>query len=168
MYEEDLPFTDQYVLWFHEVVNSSWDKASYQNLCTGMPENGIRSGKQLWRVYKGFGGNITAGMFFLMRDGIFPQWEDPANAKGGFWSFKVPKRCANEVWCQLSAAFCGNTLMRDSSLMKQITGISCSPKISNCVMKIWNRSARYKDPKLLNTEVRFLDPSLVLYRKHAK
>lgn len=165
--QNECPFSSGYVLWYHSVVESSWAKESYQNLCIGLPGNVIRSGKDLWRVYRSFGDNITAGMFFLMREGILPLWEDPANAKGGFWSYRVGKRSANEVWSQLSAAFVGNTLMKDPKLMDNITGISVSPKISNCVIKIWNRSAKQSDAKLLDTSFnKLLDPSSAIYRKN--
>lgn len=166
--EGDLPFDQGYILWYHAIKESSWKPDSYRNLCLKLPEKAIRSAKNLWRAYASFDNNVTAGMFFLMRDGVMPLWEDPANAKGGCWSFKVPKKHSNEIWRQLSAAFTGNTLTRNPNHMSMITGISVSPKISNCVLKIWNNDKSKADANLLTKEISFLTPSSVLYRGHSK
>lgn len=162
---EDLELSDAYALWYHDVIDSSWTKDSYKNLCQGVGAGDVvRTGKQLWGVYHSFHSNITAGMFFLMRKDILPMWEDVANHKGGFWSFKVPKNSANEVWVTLTSAFVGNTLTKQADHMEQITGISVSPKISNCVMKIWVRSNKLKASDF-TTEVKYLDN--LMYRQHS-
>ncbi len=164
--DEDVEFSDSYTLWYHDVMDSSWTKESYKNLCKGVTvEDSVNTGKQLWGVYHSFHSNITAGMFFLMRKGILPLWEDEANEKGGFWSFKVPKNASNEVWATLTAAFVGNTLTKVPGNMREITGISVSPKISNCVMKIWVRSNKTKATDF-QSEIKYLEPSLLIYRNH--
>ena len=42
--------------------------------------------------------HVVSGMFYIMRDGIFPLFEDPRNVDGGFWTYKVSKRNANKTW----------------------------------------------------------------------
>ena len=49
--------------------------------------------------------------------------------------------------------------------MKIITGISISPKISNCVMKIWN-STQMSDVDIFTKEIDCLDQNSLRYNKH--
>ena len=105
-------------------------------------------------------------MFFLMKEGIMPIWEDPCNANGGYLSFKVPKRNANDIWKKLSAGFVGNSLTEESNKMTYITGISISPKISNCVMKIWNNTSSITDCYMFTKEIDYLNPDTLRYNKH--
>lgn len=134
------------------------------NLCEKLPDGCVDTIGDLARIYASFQKNVTAGMFFVMRENIFPKWEDPANAKGGFWSFKVSKRSSNETWLSLTAAFVGGTLLKDPAQMEEITGISVSPKISNCVMKIWNRDSSFNSMDVFTDTIPFLEPSSLLYK----
>ena len=155
-----------YVLWYHSVVEKSWSKDSYINLCQDVPGKVIRTATQLWNIFSALDNNFTAGMFFLMKEGIMPMWEDPSNAKGGYWSFKVSKRNSNDIWRKLSAGLVGNSLTSDADKMTYITGISISPKISNCVMKIWNSTSKITDCYMFTKEIDYLDPSSLRYNKH--
>lgn len=165
--EEDIEFETGYVLWFHDVTEKSWEADSYTNLCQDLPGNVIRSAKQLWGIYKTLHNNFTAGMFFLMREGILPMWEDPCNKNGGYWSFKVPKKNSNEVWKTITAGLVGNSLTKKTDYVNCITGISISPKISNCVMKIWNNDCKISD-RYIFEEIDYLDPESIRYNKHKK
>lgn len=158
----------KFVVWYHSVTNTSWSKNSYENLCDGLPDKSVETIRDLCQVYASYQKNVTAGMFFLMRKGIMPMWEDPANAKGGYWSFKVPKRSSNDVWLQLTSAFVGNTLLKDSSKSDQITGISASPKISNCVMKIWNRDRSFSSKNVFTEKIDFLEPGSLMYKANKR
>jgi len=160
----DIRLPGKFVVWYHSVENSSWSKDSYENLCAGLPDKCVETIGDLSKVYASYQNNVTAGMFFLMRKGILPLWEDPANARGGYWSFKVPKRASNEVWLQLTAALVGNTLLKDPAKATQITGISVSPKISNCVMKIWNRDRSFNSKNVFDQNVDFLEPGSLMYK----
>jgi hypothetical protein len=121
--------------------------------------------KQLWGVYKTLKNNFTAGMFFLMREGVLPIWEDEKNKNGGYWSYKVPKKQSNDIWLKLSAALVGNTLTDD---MLTITGISVSPKITNCVMKIWNSDSSICKTDIFTKEIDYLDKETLRYNKHQR
>lgn len=165
--QEDIELETGYVLWFHDVTEKSWKADSYTNLCKDLPGNVIKTVKQLWGIYKTLGNNFTAGMFFLMREGILPMWEDPSNKNGGYWSFKVPKKNSNNVWKMITAGLIGNSLTKDSKYMNCMTGISISPKISNCVMKIWNNNYKISDRDIFE-EIDYLDQESIRYNKHKK
>ena len=159
-------FESGYVLWYHSVVEKSWDKESYINLCEDLPGKVIKNVFQLWSIFSVLNYNFTAGIFFIMKEGIFPMLEDPGNANGGFWSFKVPKRNSNDVWKKLTAGLVGNSLTVDYNNMSSITGISFSPKISNCVMKIWNNTSNITDNNMFTKEIDYLDSSSIRYTKN--
>jgi hypothetical protein len=161
----DIQLETGYVLWYHSVTEKSWEKDSYINLCQDLPDKTIRSVKQLWGVYKTLKNNFTAGMFFLMREGVLPIWEDEKNKNGGYWSYKVPKKQSNDIWLKLSAALVGNTLTDD---MLTITGISVSPKITNCVMKIWNSDSSICKTDIFTKEIDYLDKETLRYNKHQR
>jgi len=155
-----------YVLWYHSVEDKSWSKDSYINLCQDIPGKVIKNAHQLWYIYSTLNNNFTAGMFFLMKEGIMPTWEDPENKNGGYWSFKVTKKNSNNVWKKLSAGFVGNSLISDPEKMSSITGISISPKISNCVMKIWNNTVKISDCSIFTKEIDYLDSDSLRYNKN--
>lgn len=165
--ELEIEFETGYVLWYHSVTEKSWKADSYINLCQDLPGNKIKTVKQLWGIYKTLHNNFTAGMFFLMKEGIMPTWEDPGNEKGGYWSFKVPKKNSNDVWKNITAGFVGNSLTVESKNMNYMTGISISPKISNCVIKIWNNDHKMSD-RYIFEEIDYLDPESIRYNKHTK
>jgi hypothetical protein len=155
-----------YILWYHSVVDKSWKEESYINLCQDIPGKVIRTANQLWDVFNTLDNNFTAGMFFLMKEGVMPMWEHPENKNGGFWSFKVPKKNSNEVWKKLVAGLVGNSMTVNSKNMCCMTGISISPKISNCVMKIWNNDSKITDVYMFTKKIDYLDPESIRYNKH--
>ena len=165
---KDYPLENGYILWYHSVVDKSWEKDSYINLCQDLPGKVIKTANQLWSIFSFFNNNFTAGMFFLMKEGIMPMWEDPGNSNGGYWSCKVTKRNSNDIWKKISAGFIGNSLTSDNDKMKSITGISISPKISNCVMKIWNNTSKISSCDMFTEEIDCLSPSSIRYNKHQK
>jgi hypothetical protein len=46
----------------------------------------------------------------LFHKGVKPVWEDPRNAKGGSWTFRVPKEKAPEFWKTVTLMAIGETL----------------------------------------------------------
>jgi hypothetical protein len=163
---ENIDLPGEFVVWYHSITNNSWAQDSYINLCENLPNKSVSTVVDLTRIYSAFQHNVTAGMFFLMRKGIMPLWEDPNNKQGGVWSFKVVKRHSNEVWLQLTAAFVGNCLLSNPEDSYEITGISVSPKISNCVMKIWNRDRKKNSKNIFNNNVQYLEPSTLIYKEN--
>ena len=107
-------------------------------------------------------------MFFFMRKGVEPLWENEANINGGMWTFKLTKPDSNYMWKTLMAAVCSNTITLNPEDMKNINGISVSPKITNCIIKIWtNNSAHQKCDGFL-TPFDKLDYVNSYYRKNKK
>ena len=86
-------------------------------------------------------------MLFFMRDGIQPTWEDPRNRNGGCFSYKVLNKVVPTMWKQLSYTLVGETLSNNKVLMKDINGITISPKKNFCIIKIWLSCCKWQNPK---------------------
>jgi hypothetical protein len=155
--------SDKYRLWFHKVNNDDWSDKSYIDISNDI--NGMKTIEDFWGIYNQIN-TITAGMFFLMKNDIQPKWECPDNINGGYWPFKVFKKDADRIWTELSAALSGNTITLDPQKSKALPGISVSPKINNCIFKIWSNDARITDPYILNTSIDGVHPSAAYYKKH--
>ena len=99
--EEEIYLLEKpWVLWFHNVNDSNWEQDSYEKLCE------VQSIKDFWELFNTIS-NINAGMFFLMKEDIFPRWEDINNIDGGFWSFRIMKKdiCSKMINSHFSIEF---------------------------------------------------------------
>lgn len=72
-----------------------------------------------------------------MKDNIKPIWEDNSNKDGGSFSYKISNHLLENVWKKLVYALLGNTLTDDENILKNINGISISPKKNYCIVKLW-------------------------------
>lgn len=150
-------FSNKYKLYFHKVNDSKWDIESYIHVCD------IEKKDDLLYLYKKVP-NYKSGMFFLMKEDIKPMYEDKNNIKGGVWTFKMPKRECNNFWKDICYKFCNKELtnkMEDDNL---ITGISISPKINNCIFKLW--ICKSVDVKFIKNDIKLLELKSALYRNH--
>lgn len=162
----DVLLSDYYKFWYHSIIDKDYSLGSYLDLSKDLKDCKIRTINELWQIYRKIdNGNFKAGMFFLMRHEIMPIWEDKKNVNGGYWSLRINKSEVNETWKKISAAFVGNLLMKNPENMSYITGISLSPKIGFCTVKIWNNDSSKTDRNLLG-DFDFLDKNNMLYRTH--
>jgi hypothetical protein len=129
--DEDVILNDSWTLFFHDPYDNDWSPSSYQRICD------IMSIQEFWETTQTLGGDVANGAFFLMRQDISPQWEDPSNVDGGTISIKVLKKEVVEVWEMLSMLLTGESLMRDKKNYSAVNGISITPKKFFCVIKIW-------------------------------
>ena len=112
-----------------------------------------------------------SGMFFLMKDDIPPIWETGKNIGGGMWTFKVSKKSLDKIWIDLIAFTLGNTLTKNPDDMEHINGISISPKINNCIVKIWNDDNKSRDTSIFNPDIEHSGELIIedgQYRPHKK
>jgi translation initiation factor 4E len=117
----------QWTLWYHDPDDKKWDINSYKKLIK------FNTLEKFLTYYESIGTFIN-GMFFLMKEDIIPIWEDSNNINGGIITYKLLKNNSNKTWEELSMLLVGGTLTEDYSY---INGISISPKINNCIIKIW-------------------------------
>ena len=150
-----------WVLWYHSLDEKEWTKDTYTKICE------LKSLKEFFATYNSFS-SFMKGMFFLMRKDIFPQWEDESNINGGYWSFKIPKQVGDKAWYDISAACIGECLTKIPENMDNINGISFSPKINNCIIKILNKSIEKNDSAALTEKIQNLHPSSSQYKPHVE
>lgn len=153
------PIHNNWDVWYHRTDDEQWTMDSYQKIAV------IRCWEDFWSVYQAVPTWLN-GMFFLMRENIFPKWEDEQNIRGGYWSFKVSKTVGNETWTQLSAHCIGECATAHLHDMYYINGITISPKISNCIIKILNRDTIHCEPSRLTTDIPYLPPESVNFKAH--
>ena len=80
-------------LWYHSINDTNWNKNSYQNLYTIKNLYDLKSlNDSIEKIH------LQNGMFFLMRENIFPTWEDPDNREGCCISFKISGDILKEQW----------------------------------------------------------------------
>jgi hypothetical protein len=114
------------VLWHHSNNNNDWSIDSYNKLffLESIEDYFIMMNKLNEKI-------IINEMFFFMKEGILPTWEDPKNINGGCISIKVPLKDSYNMWKILL-----NNMLLDK-LEGNITGISITPKRNFNIIKIW-------------------------------
>lgn len=148
--------TTPWTLYYHSPSLQDWSVTSYMEVAT------FATVEDFWTVFgKLPEANFHMGMFFFMRQDIKPTWEDPHNAKGGCWSYKIPMRHIYPVWKSLCALLVGESL---STVPMLLNGLSVSPKRGFCIVKVWGNDCKKHDAKLLKLEgVEHIGESEALY-----
>ena len=139
----DLPsseyfLNDSWALYFHDPNDNDWTETSYNTLFT------LSTIEEFIDVHRKFKDIWNQGMFFMMRQHIFPVWEDEHNKNGGCFSFKIMKADVHAFWFKLCSLVLGETLT-DTTYMNDICGVSISPKRNFCILRIWVASQTIKD-----------------------
>ena len=168
--------TDKWDLWYHSLTDNKWTKTSYKNIYSISNLIEYKALINLLDIQ-----HLQNGMYFLMRDNIFPNWEDPDNRNGGCLSYKVPCKDIKNIWNQLIEN-CINENILDiaevdmdnlSSIddninlnKNEINGISISPKKEFNIIKIWIRNSDSKDDLKLNNINGIIKDENFIYKKH--
>ena len=156
----------RWVLWYHKVDTEDWTIGSYRQLIV---METIEDYYKMSNLISNDIKDISAGMFFLMKEGVQPLWEDPSNKNGGYWSFRVLKKHGTEIWQDLTALLMGQTLTYDPFQIDYINGISFSPKISNAIFRIWINNARHSNiKKIITNTIPLLDTSSAIWKRYKK
>lgn len=156
-------FNSRWNIWFHSDT-ADWSINGYKSM------GSIENMQQFLEFHNNLGviGNITNLHYFMMRGGITPIYEDPANIKGGRWSILVPLDKANDAWTELAKLVVGETFV-DNAL--SINGITASVKTNVCVIQIWNddvnRARTTIIPEYLFEQYKIVN-SKILYTPHRK
>ena len=146
-------------LWYHSINDNSWDKKSYKNIYSINNFYDYNIVRDLFKQ-----NHYQNGMFFIMKEDIFPNWEDPLNRMGGCLSFKVPSVNIVNYWNDLVLNFLTDKILKTSN--ENINGISISPKKEFNIIKIWfnDDSYDYKKDFIEYGEHHTISNSI--YKKH--
>ena len=116
-------------------MDSNWNKNSYEKLIT------LRTSSDFWTVFDIIQPKLSRGMFFFMKNEIFPKWDDSSNNdEYVFISIKIIKENVGVFMEDLLlklVAECLSEIENDN-----INGLSISPKKNFCICKIWIKSSK--------------------------
>lgn len=162
------PLNNDWGVYVHYVDNRDWSQLSYIKLHKlANMEQSILLGEQITDYW------VKRTMIFVMKNNIFPTWEDENNINGGCFSFKIDNKNIFNVWNNMYYMLLGETLTKKHSDMIHINGISVSSKKKFCMFKIWTTSCEqfeaedYDLQKFIN-HIDGLDYSTCLFIRHLK
>lgn len=123
-----------FTLYFHDPLSYNWTLESYIKIAD------ITTIESYWKVIHLLKENLHLGMFFLMKDGISPLWDESNNNYS--FSLKVLKNESLSYWNYMNSYFLGGTFLNseyndNEDNINTINGITISPKKNFCIIKIW-------------------------------
>mgnify|MGYP003683924103 FL=1 len=155
----DYKLNNKWVLWFHSLNNPNWDNKSYIKVMEIKTLLDYKLLEDVLRI-----NHLQNGMFFLMKNEIFPTWEDPKNRLGGCISFKYDNNILKE-WLRTLLFCITNNLFKKNNI-DEINGISIAPKKEFNIVKIWIRDDTKDHKKLVREYEPFIKIDKCIYKKH--
>ena len=110
--------------------------------------------------------HLQNGMFFMMRDDIFPTWEDPDNREGCCISFKVGSDVLKEQWTMIVNQVLGEDILQDKEQTIDVNGLSVAPKKEFNIIKLWIRNNYTEYPEILKEYEPYFTKDKALIKKH--
>ena len=155
----DFELKDKWTLWFHSVNDNDWSLQGYTKVM-----NIVNYSDLLFMIHNIK--NITHGMFFFMKDGINPIYEDKNNIMGGYWSMRLTKKDSFDYWTKIIFYLCLNNITKNGDYDNKINGLSVSPKINNCIFKIWTSDYKSMKTDYLRKDMEFINFDEIFYLEH--
>lgn len=138
-----MPLPAPWTVWIHRATDKDWSEASYTQLLTTTDVD------ELWGCLLAVQRHFDDAMFFVMREGVPPLWEHPANVDGGCFSLRVP--CGGQAWGEFESLVAHAVT---GAWGAGAQGVSNSCKGRFQVLKLWCRSC--ENPKVHLRAARFM------------
>ena len=159
--QKNLPLNSTWSLWYHSITDTQWTNSSYKELYT------VSNIYELYTLHDVLQRHhLQNGMFFLMRDDIFPTWEDPDNREGCCVSFKIGSDVLKEQWDYIVNQVVGEDILTDDSQLSQVNGISVAPKKEFNIIKIWLRTHTNDYTDIIKEYEPYFTKDKALIKKH--
>lgn len=158
---DDYKLNTNWCLWYHSINDNSWTNNSYKLVYTIRNLYDIKLINDTILTH-----HLQNGMFFIMREGIFPTWEDPDNREGCCISFKVPGSTLKNQWDFILIRLVTEDLVKDQVNYSKINGLSISPKKEFNIVKIWLRENNENYTELIKEYPPFYIQSKSIHKKH--
>ena len=155
----DYTLNNKWVLWFHSLKNPNWDNKSYIKVIEIKTLLDFKLLNDVLRI-----NHLQNGMFFLMKNDIFPTWEDPKNRLGGCISFKYDNNILKE-WLKI-LLLCITDNLSTKKNINEINGLSISPKKEFNIIKVWIKDDSKDYKKIIKTYEPFIILDKSIYKKH--
>jgi hypothetical protein len=157
--DKNFELNNTWVLWFHKVNDNNWTLNSYVKVYE------MSNYFDLLFIMRSIE-NISSGMFFLMKKGILPIFEDENNKHGGNWSIRITKKDSFDFWQKIIYYMCIKNITIDKNYESKINGISISPKINNCIFKIWTSDFKGMKTDYMRKDLEFINWNDTFYLQH--
>ena len=158
MSDATLPLSSAWAIWYHKCDDDRWDIGSYRKVFT------FDTVQDFWKMANAMPPVSAGGLYFVMRAGVLPIYEDEQNEPGGMWSFRLNKRKLQESWTLTLLHLVGNTLATD---MRPVNGVSINP--NTAVMKIWvGRAPEDTERPDITASIPNVQPTKAKYTPHRR
>ena len=156
---DEYTLKNKWVLWFHSLKNPNWDNKSYIKVIEIKTLLDFKLLNDVLRI-----NHLQNGMFFLMKNDIFPTWEDPKNRLGGCISFKYDNNILKE-WLKI-LLLCITDNLSNKRNINDINGLSISPKKEFNIIKVWIKDDSKDHKKIIKSYEPFITLDKSIYKKH--
>jgi hypothetical protein len=158
---EEYLLDTKWKIWYHSINDSSWKNSSYKMIY------GINNLYDLKIVRDKIQSNhLQNGMFFVMKEDIFPTWEYVDNREGCCISFKVPASQLLNEWNSIFIKIVTNEIFKEKSKINELNGFSISPKKEFNIIKLWLKNDNKNYEEFINEHEPFFIKSKSIHKKH--
>lgn len=148
-------------LWSHLPHDDDWSEKSYKKIYKfNYVEDVITIINIIPEII------VNNSCLFIMKENIFPMWEDKMNRQGGCFSYRVSNKFVYQTWKELVYVLTGNTISDNENFVLSVNGISISPKKHFCVIKIWMKTCDFQNPQVITNQIKSLIPQSALFKIH--
>ena len=158
---EDYKLNTSWCLWYHSINDNSWTNNSYKLIYTIRNLYDIKLLNDTILTH-----HLQNGMFFIMRENIFPTWEDPDNREGCCISFKVPGTPLKNQWDSILNRVLTEDLFKDQEQYSGLNGLSISPKKEFNIIKLWLRENNKNYTEFIKEYPPFYIKDKSIHKKH--
>ena len=159
---DDCKLNTNWCLWYHSINDNSWTNNSYKLIYTIRNLYDIKLINDTILTH-----HLQNGMFFIMRENIFPTWEDPENREGCCISFKVPGSSLKKQWDFILNRLLTEDIMKDQQMYTKINGLSISPKKEFNIVKLWLRENNENYTEFIKEYPPFFVKDKSIHKKHS-
>ena len=124
-----MELNDKWIIWSHGSNDSNWENDSYKKI---FEINNLFDLKIMNDIIND--DYFINNMIFIMKDGIFPTWENEYNNDGCSGSFKITN---SVIWIYMVNELSTLNIFKDLSKIDEINGLSISSKKKFYILKIW-------------------------------
>ena len=153
---------DRWVLWAHD-EGKGWSAQDYTKMAV------IATVEDFWNVFNGLPSLNYKDMWFLMREGIPPLWEDPINLEGGSFKFRVAGSAVDNTWLTLALHLVTENMCLNVMDAQTISGMGLSPKKNNfATISVWNLDSSNTAHSQFPKNIDGIDFAMSRYDTHRK
>jgi len=155
----DYKLKNKWTLWYHSINNKEWTNDSYVKVIELRTLLDYKLLENIFRI-----NHLQNGMFFIMKNDIFPTWEDPNNRLGGCISFKYDNNILKEFLKLLLLCITNNLSTKEN--INEINGLSIAPKKEFNIVKIWTKNYDKNYNEIVKEYEPFVKYDKCIYKKH--